>query len=112
VVQHARAQAAGSQVVFATRRPNIVANDNNNSSDVFVRNRSLGVTERLSVSAQGQEGNNDSGSPSISADGRLVVFDTSATNLIPNGKRGVYICQRLPASFDTGVTIYLPLIGR
>ena len=109
----ARISADGSQVVFSTRRPNIVDdNDTNNLDDVFVRNRTRGITERLTVNAQGQEANAESRDPSISADGRLVVFHTKATNLLPSGAKGVYLCQRDPASFVTGTTLYLPLINR
>lgn len=41
-----------------------------------------GTTTRVSVSSEGTEGNGDSVAPSISADGRYVVFSSSATNLV------------------------------
>lgn len=47
-----------------------------------------GVTERVSVDSSGNEGNNRSGflsGPAISADGRFVAFDSTATNLIAGG---------------------------
>jgi uncharacterized repeat protein (TIGR01451 family) len=47
-----------------------------------------GVTERVSVSSSGEEGNDPSGflsGPAISADGRFVAFDSTATNLIAGG---------------------------
>lgn len=108
----ARVSADGSQVVFGTQRPNLVTNDNNNAEDIFVRNRRLGVTERLSVNVQGVEGNSGSRNPSISADGRTVVFDSDATNLVPNGAVGVYVCQRTPAAIGSGPNIYMPVINR
>src|SRR5215216_1807303 len=47
-----------------------------------------GVTERVSVDSAGNEGNDSSGflsGPAISADGRFVAFDSTATNLIVGG---------------------------
>lgn len=47
-----------------------------------------GVTQRVSVSSDGAEGNDPSGflsGPAISADGRFVAFDSTATNLIAGG---------------------------
>src|SRR5688500_5651781 len=47
-----------------------------------------GVTQRVSVSSDGTEGNDPSGflsGPAISADGRFVAFDSTATNLIAGG---------------------------
>ena len=44
-----------------------------------------GVTQRVSVSSAGEEGNDASGISDISADGRFVAFGSNATNLIPGG---------------------------
>ena len=47
-----------------------------------------GVTQRVSVSSDGIEGNDISGflsGPAVSADGRFVAFDSTATNLIEGG---------------------------
>jgi Tol biopolymer transport system component len=53
-----------------------------------------GVTERVSISAAGEPANADSYEPSLSGDGRFVVFSSSATNLVPgdtNGKSDVFV---------------------
>jgi hypothetical protein len=50
---------------------------------VFVRDRLLGTTERVSVDAAGNEGNQISVASSISGDGRFVAFDSLASNLVP-----------------------------
>ena len=42
------------------------------STDVFVRDRQSGTTERVSVGTGGAQGNDDSRDPAISADGRYV----------------------------------------
>jgi hypothetical protein len=52
------------------------------------------VTERMSLSSGGVEGNFYSLSPSISADGRGVAFTSYATNLVlgdTNGIRDVFV---------------------
>jgi Tol biopolymer transport system component len=74
--------ADGRFVAFASTAPNLVRGDNNGVPDVFVRDRRTGVTTRVSVSSTGAEANGPSGNPSISGDGRYVVFESRATNLI------------------------------
>lgn len=71
----------GRYVVFDSDATNLVAGDRNRDTDVFVRDRRRGTTERVSVDKFGFEGDNDSFYPSISPDGRFVVFDSFATNL-------------------------------
>jgi Tol biopolymer transport system component len=69
---------------------NLVPGDTNNAADVFVHNRTTGVTERVSIDSAGNQANSDSGSAygSISADGRYVVFDSSASNLVSGDTNG------------------------
>ena len=74
----------GRYVAFKSGASNLVANDMNNSYDVFVHDRELGVTQRVSISSNGTEGNNYSHFPSISSDGRFVAFYSGADNLVPN----------------------------
>jgi Tol biopolymer transport system component len=64
-----------------------------NYRHVFWRDRKEGITKLVSKNAAGEEGNGNSFSPSISADGRSIVFETYATNLSGgdnNGVRDVY----------------------
>ena len=72
----------GAIVAFFSGASNLVAHDTNGWSDVFVRDRSTGTTERVSVDSTGAQGNDASYSASLSADGRLVAFDSSASNLV------------------------------
>jgi hypothetical protein len=84
--------ADGRYVAFHSSASDIVAGDTNDTGDIFVCPRS-GATERVSVSTAGAEANGLSGRPGISADGRYVVFDSSATNLVAgdtNGYRDVF----------------------
>jgi Tol biopolymer transport system component len=83
----------GRFVVFASAATNLVAGDANGTDDVFVRDRIAGTTQRVSVSSSGAESDGPSPSngirggirfgPAISGDGRLAVFDSQATNLVP-----------------------------
>ena len=62
---------------------NLIRRDFNDRRDVFVYNRRTGGTHRVSVSGGGREANEDSLESEISADGRYVVFESLATNLVP-----------------------------
>jgi Tol biopolymer transport system component len=72
----------GRYVAFESESANLVANDNNNSNDIFVHDRQTGQTTVVSVSSTGVLGNLSSSRPSISADGRYVVFDSGSNNLV------------------------------
>jgi Tol biopolymer transport system component len=73
----------GRFVAFDSRASNIVPGDTNNTDDIFVRDTLTNTTARVSVDSAGNQGNSASGSPSISADGRFVAFESSASNLVP-----------------------------
>jgi hypothetical protein len=79
----------GRYVAFASTATNLVPGDNNGVADIFVRDRQTGNTERASVSSAGVEANHYSAMPAISSDGRFVVFQTLAGNLIPNDTNGI-----------------------
>ena len=69
----------GQVVAFASLATNLIGQgDTNGFQDVFVRNRSAGTTVRAS-SLNSLQGDGASFDPSISADGRFVVFSTYAT---------------------------------
>ncbi len=76
----------GRYVEFASVASNLVPDDTNRQWDVFLRDRQLGTTERLSVSSAGVEGNAPSGyyGLALSEDARFQVFDSHAHNLVPN----------------------------
>jgi Tol biopolymer transport system component len=93
--------ADGRFVALTSAATNLVPGDTNHASDVLVRDRLTGVTERVSVSSAGDQGDGPSGSPSISADGRFVTFASNATNLVPgdtNFTLDIFLRDRLTAS--------------
>jgi hypothetical protein len=79
----------GRFVAFNHGATNIVPDDTNGVNDVFVRDRVLGTTERVSVGVSGAEANGPSIFPSISSDGRFVAFESDATNLVAGDTNGV-----------------------
>ncbi len=90
--------ANGRYVVFESLSDDIVANDNNQLSDIFVLDRQSMLVERVSTSVTGIEANGQSENRAISDDGRFVVFDSRATNLTEDlGATGfnIFIKDRL-----------------
>jgi Tol biopolymer transport system component len=81
--------ADGSLVAFSSGAPDLVGADTNAVTDVFVRNRVAGTTQRVSVSSAGVQANGGSRGPAISGGGRFVAFHSSAANLVGNDTNGV-----------------------
>ena len=73
----------GRFIAFSSQASNLVDQDTNGSRDIFVHDRDTGITRRVSVAADGTQGNGSSGQPAISANGRFVAFFSMATNLVP-----------------------------
>jgi len=78
----------GRLVAFESDASNLVPNDTNGVSDIFVFDRQTGGTRRASLAPGGKEANGPSHRPSLSADGKWVAFDSEASNLIPNDRNG------------------------
>jgi hypothetical protein len=77
--------ADGRFVAFESRASDLVANDTNGHSDVFVRDMQTGVTTLVSLNAAGAGGGNgDSTRAIISADGRVVSYESAASDLVAN----------------------------
>jgi len=74
----------GRYVAFESLASNLVPNDTNILSDIFLRDTASGTTSRVSVSSTGIQGNSESSNPSISSDGRYVAFHSHAGNLAAN----------------------------
>jgi Tol biopolymer transport system component len=79
----------GRFVAFISPHTNLVPGDTNGMGDVFVRDRLLGVTERVSVKSGGGEISSGSGGADISADGRFVVFSSGAPDVVSDDTNGV-----------------------
>lgn len=100
----------GRYVAFDSSASNLVAGDTNNCSyvivsesancsDIFVRDLVTGVTTRVSVSSTGEQADDYTEAPAISADGRYVAFEGDASNLAPGDMRfttDVFVHDRTP----------------
>jgi Tol biopolymer transport system component len=90
--------ADGRIVAFASYAGNLVPPaDKENRSDIFTRDLQKNTTERISVASSGVRANGASYKPQISADGRYVLFQSDATNLVPddtNGSRDIFLRDR------------------
>jgi Tol biopolymer transport system component len=73
--------ADGHFAVFDSSASNLVLGDTNGVSDVFVKDLQTGDIARISVNPAGEQGNDFSSRPSISADGRYIFFSSNASNL-------------------------------
>jgi uncharacterized repeat protein (TIGR01451 family) len=104
VAAHPAISANGRFVAFVSKADNLVSKDNNGLADVFVRDRLLGTTERVSVSSIGEEANGSSEGPAISADGRFVAFESDAQNLVPVGDPFLFVTQIYVHDRETGTT--------
>jgi len=88
-------------VVFESDAPNLVAGDTNGQNDIFVRDRQTSTTSRVSVASDGTQANAISQVPSVSADGRYIVFASAATNLVPgdtNTTHDIFVHDRETAT--------------
>ena len=79
----------GNLIVFQSLATNLLPGDQtfdgSNCTDIFLKNRETGQLTLLSVNPQtGEQANADCNAPSISRNGRYVVFDSSASNLVPS----------------------------
>jgi dipeptidyl aminopeptidase/acylaminoacyl peptidase len=76
-------------VAFTSAATNLIAVDTNKSTDVFVRDLQAQTTVLVSVNSDGTgEGNKNSYSPTISVDGRFILFVSKASNLAPGSFSG------------------------
>ena len=103
--------ADGRFVVFTSRAALSPADTNScvvapeaaasNCPDVYLRDRQTSETVRLSVAAGGGNANGASRQPRISGDGRWVVFESDASNLVAgdtNGVTDVFLLDRQTAA--------------
>jgi Ca2+-binding RTX toxin-like protein len=78
----ARISADGRYVAFVSDATNLVAGGGNAAADIYRKDLWTGVTVRVSTDSSNVEANNVSEKPRISADGRYIAFESSATNLV------------------------------
>jgi Tol biopolymer transport system component len=97
----ASANQDGNWIAFSSFAKNLVPNDSDNFSDIFLFNRAAKTVISVSLAANGVQGNNDSEEPSISNDGRYIAFVSDASNLVANDRNGladIFVYDRINRS--------------
>ncbi|MEI2726653.1 MAG: hypothetical protein V9H26_24965 [Verrucomicrobiota bacterium] len=96
----------GRYIVFSSRANDLVDNDNNGLTDIFIRDRALNTTILASLNRQVPgSGNNLSGRLVLGADGRSVAFLSLADDLVANdfnGARDVVVLRLEAGDSDGG----------
>lgn len=93
----------GRRIAFESSATNLVPDDTNGVTDIFVRDRQTGTTTRISVRPDGTEATEESSAPSFSGDGSRVAFHSEATDLVAddtNGMPDIFVTDE-----ETGTTI-------
>jgi Tol biopolymer transport system component len=83
-------------VIYASSATNLVYNDRNNASDIFVWDRLRNVNICVSANSLGLPANSSSARPVLAADGRTVVFQSLASDLVEgdyNMKRDLFVLK-------------------
>jgi uncharacterized repeat protein (TIGR01451 family) len=97
--------ATGRFVGFSSADPTFPGDANGFITDAFVFDRQTGVVQLVSRSSVGTQGNDESSSPLVSADGTSVVFSSRASNLVDGDTNGVFDVFR--RDLVTGTTVRL-----
>jgi len=83
--------SADSQLIaFESDAGNLTLNDFNGRQDIFVRDLGSGVTTLVSMTPDGVSGSAPSFNPQLSADGRYVLFESEAKDLVTNDTNGAF----------------------
>lgn len=81
----------GRYVTFMSLASNLTGSDDSDSHwDIFVKDNRTGATTKVSTGLDGAAANGDSTGADISDDGRYVVFESTATNLVAGDDQATY----------------------
>ena len=86
--------ADGSLVAFSSSATNLLPGVTSGNPEIYVKNLSTGALTLVSAAANGTIANGNNDGPIMSADGKYIIFNSTATNLVPNATSGsvqVYI---------------------
>jgi Tol biopolymer transport system component len=79
----------GRYALFESRASDLVPNDTNGVTDIFLRDVWSNTTRLVSISMSGGAANGVSRSSVMTPDGRYVAFVSAATNLVPDDTNGI-----------------------
>lgn len=80
----------GRYVTFTSEASNLVADDTNNRSDIFLKDTQTGAIAMVSKNAAGESGDWHSFHASISSDGNYITFVSIASNLVSTDTNNIY----------------------
>jgi Tol biopolymer transport system component len=110
--QRAAISGDGRHVAFESEATNLgLPNPTGDRTHVYARSITAHTTDRVSMDSNYHAGNDSSGQPSMSYDGRYVAFVSAATNLVPvdgNSVRDIFVRDRL---LDTTVRVSVTETG-
>ena len=95
--------ANGRYVIFASRASDLVSDDDNGASDIFLRDLVQNVTMLVSRGLSGRPGRGSSLRPLLGPDGSTVVFSSVAPDLVAgdyNDARDVFVLKLGTADSD------------
>ncbi|WP_050507514.1 MULTISPECIES: TolB family protein [Streptomyces] len=91
--------ADNGRLYFESSAPDLVRDDTNNATDIFVRDMRTGVIERVNRPVDSTPDQGWSSNVSTDATGLTAAFDSDAANLVPgdtNGVTDVFVRRMLP----------------
>ncbi len=95
---HPQISADGRFIAFTSVAQNLATGDTNGLADIFLHDLLTSKTQRISLGKAGEPANGWSDRASLSADGRFLVFVSTASNLVygdTNGVMDVFLFDRL-----------------
>lgn len=100
--RHPIISANGRYVAFVSQASDLVSGDTNNSTDVFLRDRVAGTTERVSLASDGSSPPGATRTGGVSDDGRRVLFRTFATLAAgdANNRDDIYVRDRVAGTTE------------
>ena len=72
----------GQQIVFESIASNLVSGDTNKDSDIFLKDLRTNTVTRINLDSANNQADNNSYFPNITADGSVIIFQSSASNLV------------------------------
>jgi Tol biopolymer transport system component len=96
--------SGGKRVAFASLASNLCPDDVNGTWDIFVRDIHSGSTSCVSLSLAGVPGNGRSYTPSITASGDAVTFESAASDLVPGDTNNCNDNDAFVRDLVTGLT--------
>lgn len=98
-------------IIYRSYADNLVPGDSNGVADIFLYDRASGTTTLLTANQAGnRSGANGSSTPVLSGDGRTLVFQSAAPDLVPgdeNRTGDVFVCNLFTSGMIPGFRVQI-----